>query len=83
MRLDVLEPDTEAELHPEVSVVIPVLNEADNIRPLYERLHAAMEAGGRTWEVIFVDDGSTDATFEILASAAAAGHSHTGGTAAA
>ena len=83
MRLDVLEPETRAELTPAVSIVIPVLNEADNIRPLYERLCAAMETGGRTWEVIFVDDGSTDATFEILRSAAAAGHSHTGGAAAA
>jgi glycosyltransferase involved in cell wall biosynthesis len=66
MRLDVLAPDSQAGLHPEVSVVIPVLNEADNLRPLYERLYAAMEAEGWTWEVIFVDDGSTDATFEIL-----------------
>jgi glycosyltransferase involved in cell wall biosynthesis len=66
MRLDVLAPDPQAGLHPEISVVIPVLNEADNLRPLYERLHTAMEAEGRTWEVIFVDDGSTDDTFEIL-----------------
>jgi glycosyltransferase involved in cell wall biosynthesis len=51
---------------PEVSIVIPLLNEADNIRPLYRSLCAVMEAGGWKWEVIFVDDGSTDATFQIL-----------------
>lgn len=51
---------------PMVSLVVPLLNEADNIRLLHRRLCAAMEARGWTWEVIFVDDGSTDATFQIL-----------------
>jgi glycosyltransferase involved in cell wall biosynthesis len=46
--------------------VVPLLSEADNILPLYERLVSAMEAEGWTWEVIFVDDGGTDATFQLL-----------------
>lgn len=50
----------------DVSVVVPVFNEAGNIKPLYRRLRAAMENAGYTWEVIFVDDGSSDGTFKLL-----------------
>ena len=45
---------------PGISVVIPVYNEQDNIRPLWDELVPALEDVGRTWEIIFVDDGSTD-----------------------
>ena len=41
---------------PELSVVIPVFNEEDNIELLYEKLLLALTACGRTWEVIFIDD---------------------------
>jgi glycosyltransferase involved in cell wall biosynthesis len=51
---------------PEVSVVVPLFNEADNILPLYHALHHAMALIGRRWEVIFVDDGSTDSTYPVL-----------------
>jgi glycosyltransferase involved in cell wall biosynthesis len=51
---------------PEVSVVIPLFNEAENVLLLYHSLRDAMEATGRTWEVIFVDDGSTDTTYRVL-----------------
>lgn len=51
---------------PEVSIVIPLFNEADNILPLYHALKLSMDKSGRTWEVIFIDDGSTDATYRIL-----------------
>jgi glycosyltransferase involved in cell wall biosynthesis len=53
-------------LRPLVSIVIPLLNEQDNIVPLYERLSLAMEQEKWTWEIIFVDDGSTDMTFKLL-----------------
>jgi glycosyltransferase involved in cell wall biosynthesis len=66
MALAALEEDALAELLPAVSIVIPLFNEADNLRPLYHRLVTAMEAAAWTWEVIFVDDGSTDATFARL-----------------
>ncbi|MBX5455889.1 MAG: glycosyltransferase family 2 protein [Thermogemmatispora sp.] len=46
-----------------ISVVIPVMNEQENIRPLFERLIAQLEQLGQSYEVIFVDDGSTDNTF--------------------
>jgi glycosyltransferase involved in cell wall biosynthesis len=51
---------------PDVSIVIPVFNEAENVRPLYHALMSAMQEVERTWEVIFVDDGSSDETFQIL-----------------
>ncbi len=46
----------------ELSVIIPVLNEADNIAPLLARLVPILERCVASYEIIFVDDGSTDAT---------------------
>lgn len=51
---------------PELSVVIPVLNEEDNIRPLYNKLLVAMAEVGRSFEIIFIDDGSRDTSFKQL-----------------
>jgi glycosyltransferase involved in cell wall biosynthesis len=49
-----------------LSLIIPLLNEADNLRPLYEWLTHTLRGVGRPYEVIFVDDGSTDASLAIL-----------------
>ena len=49
-----------------ISVVVPVLNEEQSVRPLYEKLSTQLEALGHNYEVIFVDDGSTDKTFMEL-----------------
>jgi glycosyltransferase involved in cell wall biosynthesis len=51
---------------PELSIVIPLYNEEDNIEPLYEELSAALDELNRTYEVIVVDDGSRDRSFERL-----------------
>lgn len=51
-----------------VSVVIPVLNEAPNLEPLAEEIERAMSGGDSSYEVIFVDDASTDDTPRVLAS---------------
>jgi undecaprenyl-phosphate 4-deoxy-4-formamido-L-arabinose transferase len=51
---------------PEISVVIPVFNEADNLRELGERLIRTLTAMDRPFEIIFVDDGSTDGSWEML-----------------
>lgn len=51
---------------PELSVFLPVYNEEGNLRPLAEKLVTHLEQLGRSWEVVFVDDGSSDASFEIL-----------------
>jgi len=45
-----------------LSIIIPVFNEQDNILPLHERVRAALERVASDYEVIFVNDGSTDAT---------------------
>jgi undecaprenyl-phosphate 4-deoxy-4-formamido-L-arabinose transferase len=49
-----------------VSIVIPVFNEQENIGALCRRLFATMDAFGKAYEVIFVDDGSKDQTPKIL-----------------
>jgi undecaprenyl-phosphate 4-deoxy-4-formamido-L-arabinose transferase len=51
---------------PEISVVIPVFNEEDNLRELGERLIRTLTAMGRPFEIIFVDDGSTDSSWQLL-----------------
>ena len=51
---------------PYLSIVVPVYNEEENVRPLYEKIRAVCESIGRTYEVLFVDDGSQDNTFEVL-----------------
>jgi polyisoprenyl-phosphate glycosyltransferase len=50
----------------DISVVIPVLNEEGNLRELVERLMAVLTATEERWEIIVVDDGSSDRTPEIL-----------------
>jgi len=52
---------------PEISLVIPVYNEEENLPILAAEIHAAMEPLGRPYEVIYVDDGSTDASPRVLA----------------
>ena len=51
---------------PEVSVFLPVYNEQPNLRPLHLKLDEALLALGRTAEIIYVDDGSTDGSLEVL-----------------
>lgn len=54
---------------PEISLIIPTLNEAENLPPLLERIAAALN--GRAYEVIVVDDNSRDNTKEVSANLAA------------
>jgi glycosyltransferase involved in cell wall biosynthesis len=51
---------------PQISIVVPVYNEEDNVNLLYQRIHDACEPIGQRYEVVFVDDGSRDRTFEVL-----------------
>jgi glycosyltransferase involved in cell wall biosynthesis len=52
---------------PEISVVVPMRNESPNVGELYRKLSTALARFGRSYELIFVDDGSTDDTFALLA----------------
>ncbi|HEX8161952.1 MAG TPA: glycosyltransferase family 2 protein [Pyrinomonadaceae bacterium] len=51
---------------PDISVFLPVLNEEPNLRPLHEKMRAALADLGLSAEVIYVDDGSTDRSLEVL-----------------
>ncbi len=62
----------ESQPAPELSLFLPVLNEEDNLRPMHAKISEALNALGKTAEVIFVDDGSTDKSLEILREIAAA-----------
>lgn len=48
------------------SIVIPVMNEEENVPLLHRAISAAMQAWGKSYEIVIVDDGSTDRTFELL-----------------
>jgi glycosyltransferase involved in cell wall biosynthesis len=48
------------------SIVIPLCNEQDNVRPLYSRIAATMAELSGNYEIIFVDDGSRDGTFKNI-----------------
>lgn len=49
-----------------LSIVVPLLDEADSLRPLHGEVVGAMEGAGIDWELVFVDDGSRDAGPRIL-----------------
>lgn len=55
------------EARPLVSIVIPVLNERDSLKPLFSAIRTAISGIHARWEIVVVDDGSTDGTREIIA----------------
>ena len=56
---------------PKYSIVVPLHNEEENVTDLYDRLKAVMEAHGENFEIVLVDDGSSDQTFAMLREIAA------------
>jgi undecaprenyl-phosphate 4-deoxy-4-formamido-L-arabinose transferase len=61
---------------PDVSIVIPVFNEQESLPLLFERLYPALDALGRSYEVIYVDDGSIDGSVDLLRATVAARPDH-------
>jgi len=55
----------------EISIVIPLYNEEENVELLYESVSKALKDSGRRWEIIMVDDGSSDGTLDLLKKIAA------------
>ena len=63
--------DSTAVNNPELSLFLPVLDEEENLRPMHAKIQAALDQLGKTAEVIYVDDGSTDKSLSILKAIAA------------
>jgi len=63
--------DGETAQAPEVdlTILVPVLNEAENMRPLIEKLARDLKPLGKSYEILVIDDGSTDGTFDQVRSA--------------
>lgn len=56
---------------PELSLLLPVLDEEENLRPMHAKISEALDSLGKTAEVIYVDDGSTDESLQVLREIAA------------
>lgn len=54
------------EPNPELSILIPLYDEKDNLRPLFDKLKEILAGLEVSWEMVFVDDGSADGSFEVL-----------------
>jgi dolichol-phosphate mannosyltransferase len=65
-----------AEESPEVSIIIPVKNEAENVESLAGEISAAMGTRPWSWEAVWIDDGSTDGTLEAIAAVHASDPRH-------
>lgn len=50
----------------DLSIIIPFLNEEENLEELHSRLNEVLPGLGKSYEIIFIDDGSTDGGFEII-----------------
>ena len=64
MSLDATKPTPQK--RPLVSIGIPMLNERDGLRPLFERVAQAIKDTPVEWELVVVDDGSTDGTRNVI-----------------
>jgi dolichol-phosphate mannosyltransferase len=51
---------------PTYSIIAPIFNESGNIQELYRRLHEVLDSTGEDWELILVDDGSTDNSADLI-----------------
>jgi glycosyltransferase involved in cell wall biosynthesis len=52
--------------HPKLTIVVPFYNEEENVGEFYARLKTVLEKLAQTYEIVFIDDGSRDRTYEIL-----------------
>lgn len=61
LRADILEPRVDS-----LTILIPVMNEEGNLRELYDRLLVSLNEIGLPFEILFVDDGSSDSTWKLI-----------------
>lgn len=50
----------------DISIVIPLLNEADSLEELYQWIYKVVSSNNLSYEIIFIDDGSTDASWQVI-----------------
>ncbi|MDX3927388.1 MAG: glycosyltransferase family 2 protein [Shinella sp.] len=62
------EPQTTQHYDVELSLLVPVMNEEESLNPMIDRIIKAMKGYDKTWELVLVDDGSTDRTLSIARS---------------
>src|SRR5919205_1701306 len=60
------EPATQSSDTPDLSIFLPVFNEEPNLLPLHAKLDEALKSLGRSAEIVYVDDGSSDGSLNIL-----------------
>jgi dolichol-phosphate mannosyltransferase len=53
-------------MKPSITIIAPIFNEKENIPELYRRVSTVMESTGESWELIMVDDGSTDGSTDVI-----------------
>src|SRR6185503_20210528 len=53
----------------EIAIIVPVYNEEDNVLPMAREVSEAMKTAGRSYELVFVDDASTDSTWKRIGEA--------------
>ena len=51
----------------DISIVVPVFNEQDNAEAVYSAIRSALQAMGCSYEIVMVDDGSSDGSYGVLA----------------
>ncbi len=50
----------------QVTIIVPVLNEQENVPILFQEIETAMQTQQRTWQVLYIDDGSTDNSLQVI-----------------
>ena len=55
-----------SQISPQISLVIPVYNEEGNLRLLFEQVYRVMQELSKPWEILFIDDGSSDGSLDVI-----------------
>lgn len=59
-------PSRESNSQKELSIIVPLFNEEKSLSPLYKEMKSALKSSGKSYEIIFIDDGSSDNSWSVL-----------------